>query len=147
MLDLQTISDRIEIDDLITSYTRAVDTLDWARFDTVFTPDATIDYTASGGIRGTRDEVREWLSQTLPMFSNMQHYVAQKEVTLYDDAADVRVYLLNPMQIAQPDGSRWHMDFGGYYLHRLVRTPDGWRSRELVEELAWDRKPPRPASA
>ena len=31
MLDLQTISDRIEIDDLITRYTRSVDTLDWDR--------------------------------------------------------------------------------------------------------------------
>jgi hypothetical protein len=71
----------------------------------------------------------------------MQHYVAQKEVRLDGDAAEVRVYLMNPMQITQPDGSTWHMDVGGYYLHRLVRTPDGWRSRELVEELAWDRKP------
>ena len=61
MLDLQTISDRIEIDDLITRYTRSVDTLDWERFNTVFTPDATIDYTASGGKKGTRDEVRDWL--------------------------------------------------------------------------------------
>jgi hypothetical protein len=33
------------------------------------------------------------------------------------------------------------MDVGGYYVHQLVRTPDGWRSRELVEELAWERKP------
>jgi hypothetical protein len=140
MLDLQEISDRIEIDDLITTYTRAVDTLDWARFDTVFTPDATIDYTASGGIRGTRDEVREWLSQTLPMFSTMQHYVCQKEVALHGDTAEARVYLMNPMAIAQPDGSAWRMEVGGYYLHQLVRTPVGWRSRELVEELAWDRK-------
>jgi ketosteroid isomerase-like protein len=140
MLDLQTLSDRIEIDDLVTAYTRAVDTLDWERFDSVFTPDATIDYTASGGIRGTRDEVRDWLAQTLPMFSRMQHYVAQKEVALDGDSAQVRVYLLNPMQIAQPDGSMWQMDVGGYYVHQLVRTPEGWRSRELVEELAWDRK-------
>ena len=78
MLDLQTISDRIEIDDLITTYTRSVDTLDWDRFSTVFTEDATIDYTASGGQKGTRDEIRDWLAATLPMFSNMQHYVAQK---------------------------------------------------------------------
>ena len=88
MPDLQAISDRIEIDDLITSYTRAVDTLDWQRFDTVFTPDATIDYTASGGIKGTRDEVRDWLAQTLPMFSHMQHYVCQKEVALDGDHAE-----------------------------------------------------------
>jgi len=140
VLDLQTISDRIEIDDLITAYTRAVDTLDWARFDNVFTPDAVIDYTASGGVRGPRDEVRDWLAQTLPAFTRMQHYVAQKEVVLDGDIARVRVYLLNPMQIAQPDGSTWQLDVGGYYVHRLVRTPEGWRSRELVEELAWDRK-------
>lgn len=140
MLDLQTISDRIEIDDLITSYTRAVDTLDWPRYDAVFTPDATIDYTASGGMKGSRDEVRDWLAETLPMFSIMQHYVLQKEVTLDGDTAEVRVYLMNPMGISQPDGSTWRMEVGGYYVHQLVRTPDGWRSRELVEELAWDRK-------
>jgi hypothetical protein len=34
----------------------------------------------------------------------------------------------------------WRMEVGGYYVHQLVRTSDGWRSRELVEELAWDRK-------
>jgi ketosteroid isomerase-like protein len=139
MLDLQTISDRIEIDDLITTYTRSVDTLDWDRFTTVFTADATIDYTASGGQKGTRDEIRAWLAETLPMFSAMQHYVAQKEVQLDGDTAEVRVYLMNPMQIAQPDGGTWQLDFGGYYLHKLVRTSDGWRSRELVEEFAWKR--------
>jgi hypothetical protein len=139
MLDLQTISDRIEIDDLITTYTRAVDTLDWDRFSTVFTEDATIDYTASGGEKGTLPEIRAWLAETLPMFSAMQHYVAQKEVRLDGDTADVRVYLINPMQIAQPDGGTWQLDFGGYYLHKLVRTSDGWRSRELVEEFAWKR--------
>ena len=141
MLDQQGLSDRIEIDDLITSYTRAVDTLDWVRFDAVFTEDATIDYTASGGIKGTRDEVRDWLAETLPMFSAMQHYVAQKEVRLDGDTAEVRVYLMNPMQITQPDGSTWQMDVGGYYIHQLVRTPEGWRSRQLVEELAWKRTP------
>lgn len=140
MLDLQTISDRIEIDDLITSYTRAVDTLDWHRYDDVFTADATIDYTSSGGIKGTRDEVRDWLAETLPMFSKMQHYVCQKEVTLDGDRAVVRVYLMNPMAITQPDGSLWRMEVGGFYVHQLVRTSNGWRSRELVEEMVWDRK-------
>jgi hypothetical protein len=140
MLDLQTVSDRIEIDDLITEYTRSVDTLDWTRFDTVFTPDATIDYTASGGIKGTRDEVRDWLAETLPMFSKMQHYVCQKEVTLDGDSAVARIYLFNPMEITQPDGSAWRMEVGGSYLHQLVRTPEGWRSRELIEEISWDRK-------
>ena len=140
MLDLQTISDRIEIDDLIMTYTRSVDTLDWARFDTVFTPGATIDYTASGGLKGTRDEMRDWLAETLPMFSKMQHYICQKEVTIDGDTAVARIYLFNPMEITQPDGSAWRMEVGGCYLHQLVRTSEGWRSRELIEEIIWDRK-------
>lgn len=141
MLDVQTISDRLEIDDLVTAYTRAIDTMEWDRLDEVFTPDAYLDYTATGGIEGHYPEVKQWLADTLPMFGAMQHFVMQKEVLLDGDMAQVRVYLLNPMMIDQSDGSRWHMDVGGYYLHTLVRTPRGWRSRRLEEELVWDRKP------
>ena len=36
----------------LTSYTRAIDTGDWDRLDAVFTPDASIDYTSTGGIAG-----------------------------------------------------------------------------------------------
>ena len=49
-MDLQEISDRLEIADVLTRYTRAIDTGDWDKLDTVFTPDAEIDYTESGGI-------------------------------------------------------------------------------------------------
>jgi hypothetical protein len=141
VLDLQTISDRIEIDDLIMAYTTAVDTHAWDRLDEVFTPEARLDYTATGGIAGSFPEVKAWLAETLPIFSGMQHYVAQKEVRLAGDEAHVRAYMLNPLVIDQPDGSRWHMDVGGVYVHDLVRTSDGWRSRQLVEELLWERRP------
>ena len=42
----QQISDRLEIEALLTRYTRAIDTGEWDRLDDVFTPDAQIDYTA-----------------------------------------------------------------------------------------------------
>jgi hypothetical protein len=141
MLDLQTISDRIEIDDLITTYTRAIDTGNWDLLDEVFTPDAHVDYTATGGTKGTYPEMKQWLADTLPMFSARQHFVCQKEVTLHGDEAEVRAYLLNPMILPQADGSSFHMDIGAYYLHKLIRTEAGWRSRELSEEFVWDRKP------
>src|SRR4051812_50064491 len=80
MLDAQRLSDRIEIDDLLTSYTVAVDTGDWDRLDEVFTPDARIDYTATGGIAGEFPEVKKWLGETPPaFFSGTQHYVTQKD--------------------------------------------------------------------
>ena len=44
-LSLQEISDRIQINDLLVRYTVAIDTQDWKLLDTVFLPDATVDYT------------------------------------------------------------------------------------------------------
>ena len=52
-LSLQEISDRIEIEDLLQRYTAAIDAKDWELLATVFTPDATLDYTSSGGAGGS----------------------------------------------------------------------------------------------
>jgi SnoaL-like domain len=139
MLDLQTISDRLEIDDLITCYTRAIDTGEWDRLDEVFTDDARIDYTATGGIEGRYPVVKAWLAENLPMFPRRQHIVAQKEVTLDGDRADVTAYFFNPMVLPQRDGTELLWEFGGLYRHTLVRTEHGWRSCALMEELVWKR--------
>jgi hypothetical protein len=84
--------------------------------------------------------VKAWLAGTLPAFTAMQHFVTQKEVHLAGDEATVRAYFLNPLVIDREDGSRWQMDVGGIYVHALVRTVDGWRSRRLVEEVLWHRQ-------
>jgi hypothetical protein len=139
VLDLRQLSDRIEIADLLTSYTRAVDTGDWDRLDTVFTPDARIDYTATGGIQGTFAEVKAWLAEVLPVFARRQHVIGQSEVVLDGDAATVVAYFLNPMVSVGDDGAERLFACGGYYHHGLVRTPAGWRSRLLTQELAWTR--------
>ena len=140
MLDAQTLSDRVEIDDLLTTYTMAIDGADWDALDRVFTADAHIDYTASGGTSGPFPEVKAWLAEMLPMFTGMQHLLGQKRVEIDGDEAAVRAYFYNPMAMAREDGTTWHLDIAGVYVHSLVRTPDGWRSRRLVEELLWDRR-------
>ena len=139
-MDLQSLGDRVAIDDLLTSYTVAIDSHDWDRLDTVFTPDAHLDYTASGGLAGSFAEMKAWLAETLPMFTGMQHFVTQKDVRLAGDEATVRAYFLNPLVIDREDGTRWQMDVGGVYAHDLVRTDGGWRSRRLVEEVLWHRQ-------
>jgi hypothetical protein len=141
MVDARTLSDRLEIDDLLTTYTMAIDEGDWDALDQVFTPDAHLDYSASGGTVGAFPEVKAWLAEMLPIFAGMQHLLGQKKVVIRGDEADVRAYFYNPMVIDQPDGAKWHLDIAGVYVHSLVRTPDGWRSRRLVEELLWERKP------
>lgn len=141
-MDLQVLTDRLQIDDLLTTYTRAIDTGDWGRLDTVFTPDAEIDYTSTGGIAGCYPVVKAWLAENLPMFPRRQHVLGQKEVALVGEPATgarVTAYFLNPMVLPQADGSELLWEFGGLYHHDLVRTPDGWRSARLVEELCWKR--------
>ena len=141
-MDVRTLADRLEIDDLLTSYTRAIDTGDWDRLDTVFTPDAEIDYTSTGGIAGRFPEVKAWLAENLPMFPRRQHVLGQKEVVLDGDpvgSARVTAYFLNPMVLPQADGSELLWEFGGLYHHTFLRTPDGWRSRRLHEEIVWKR--------
>jgi hypothetical protein len=134
---VQELSDRVAIDDLLTRYTIAVDAAEWELLDTVFTPDARIDYTSAGGIAGSRSEIKEWLALALAAFPVRQHLLGNKRVTLDGDTASVRAYFFNPMYLQNPDGSRRYAPGGGYYNHTLVRTSEGWRSQELVEEEVW----------
>ena len=141
-MDLQQISDRLEIHDVLTRYTRAVDEGTWDLLDTVFTPDAQIDYTETGGMAGTFPEAKKWLAETLPaFFTATLHTIGQVSIE-YDesgDQADVIAYFDNPMLMRAGEGATTVVEVGGKYHHRMVRTADGWRSKRLHEELVWKR--------
>ena len=136
-LSIQEISDRIEIDDLLTRYTVAIDTKDWGLLDTCFVPDAKLDYTQTGGIEGEYPAVREWLEKALSVFPVTVHYISNSTVELDGDAANARTYVINPMGFQNPDGSMHMFTVGGYYVDKLVRTDSGWRIRERMEESAF----------
>ncbi|MFD1932092.1 nuclear transport factor 2 family protein [Nonomuraea mangrovi] len=44
---------------------------------------------------------------------------------------------LAPSREMTAAGAKGFCQGGGWYRHRMIRTPDGWRSRELVEEQSW----------
>ena len=136
-LSLQEISDRIEIQDLLVRYTRAIDEKDWALLDRVFTPDAELDYTSAGGIKGSYPEVRKWLETALSVFPTTVHYVTNSEIHLEGDTAKGRTAVFNPMVFRNPDGSPHQFNVGAYYVDELVRTDEGWRIRRRTEEQAF----------
>ena len=138
-MDLAQISDRLEIEALLTRYTRAIDTGGWDRLDDVFTPDADIDYTASGGIAAPYAAIKPWLAEMLPIFPRRMHTLGQIDSDVDGDTATVAAYFHNPMVLPQEEGEGLLVEFGGIYHHELVRTPDGWRSRRLLEEIIWKR--------
>lgn len=135
---VQELSDRLEIDDLLTRYATGVDRKDWDLWETCFTPDARIDYTAFGGIAGDVKEVRAWLEKTMDMFLMSQHMILNKEISLDGDTATSRAGFYNPMALPIDDGEQRLLFFeGGYYCDRLRRTGDGWRIEERVEEFSY----------
>lgn len=140
-VDLQEISDRMEITDVITRYTRAIDSGDWDKLDTVFTDDAQIDYTESGGINAPFAEVKPWLAEMLPaFFPERMHTIGQVEITFDGpDEAAVCAYFDNPMPLDDGKGGTRIVEVGGMYHHDVVRTPYGWRSRRLHEQVVWKR--------
>jgi len=136
-LSLQEISDRIEIHDLLVRYSHAIDTRDFDGLDSVFTPDAFIDYSSMGGAKGSLPEIKEFLRKAMAQFSGFQHMIANSMIELRGDTATGRTMCHNPMVLTRPDG-RTHVFYCGlWYVDRLVRTPAGWRIRERVEEKCY----------
>jgi hypothetical protein len=134
---LQAISDRLEIEDVLTRYAWSIDTGNFDGLDDVFTPDASVDYTSAGGIKGAYPEVKAWLASVLPHFPAYQHLVTNKDIQLDGDRATSRSGFYNPMQQSAEGGGTSLFFVGGEYHDKLVRTPAGWRISERVEKTVW----------
>lgn len=120
------LSDRLEIDDLITAYSYAIDFHAWDELDDIFTADATLDFTATGGEAGDLRTMKAWLARTLSMFAGHQHLVATSQIVLDGDRATGRSLCHNPMYL-DADGQRQVLFVGLWYVDDFVRTDLGWR--------------------
>jgi ketosteroid isomerase-like protein len=140
-MDLQRVSDELEIASVLHRYARAVDTCDWDLLRSLFTDDAMLDYSSVGGPAAGRDEVCAWLERSLPLMPMTQHFITNIEADIDGDTAMVRAMFYNPMLLP---GASETSACGGYYQHVMVRTASGWRSRQLREENLWFDNPPSP---
>ena len=136
-MTLERLIDRQEIDDLLTRYATAVDTKDWDLYETCFTEDAFIDYESAGGIKGKRPEVRAWLEKVMVIFPMTQHVVCNRVIEIDGDKATARSVFYNPMALPGEGKAQSLFIDGGYYNDQLVRTADGWRITERIEESSY----------
>ena len=133
------ISDRLEIQEILVKYCTAIDNKHYDTLDSVFSEDAILDYTSAGGIRGTLSEAKEWLSNVLSLFEITQHIAGNFIIEIEGDQATSRCSFYNPMGLkpSSPDEPVTMLFFGGYYNDKLLRTDNGWRITERVEESTW----------
>ena len=138
--------DRLAIEDVIVRYTIAIDEKDWDLLDTVFTPDAHLDYSSSApGVDDANADyptVKGWLQMALSIFSMTQHMVGKTYIRSWDgDTAQCTTQFHNPMGMPVDDdgkfdsnGSHLHLFYvGGWYHDTVLRTPDGFRIIKKVE--------------
>jgi hypothetical protein len=131
---LQTLSDQCEIRALIVRYSNALDARRFEWLDELFTPDAWLDYRATGGIAARYPAVRNWLPPAVGVFPHMCHLVGNISVELAGNSARARTLCLNPVEVPLPQGGTQVMFLGMWYRDALVRTPRGWRMTERVQE-------------
>jgi 3-phenylpropionate/cinnamic acid dioxygenase small subunit len=140
---LSELAERAAIVDLLATYALAVDTKDWDLYESVFAEDAVIDYTSSGGVRGSRQEARKWVSEALQPFTMTQHLVTNHHIDLDGDTASCRCDFFNPMGLPDSTGELKVFFVGGVYHDRLRRTAQSWLITERVEQMLWTKGLPR----
>jgi hypothetical protein len=141
-LTIHDISDRFEINDLLVRYCYAVDDRDWDSYQKVFTPDAVIDDTITGGVRSSVEDHIVFMKKALAKIKISQHAISTVLLTVHENEANTRVHCSCPMVVDVGDGKTQVFFQGLWYRHKLVRTPDGWRIKELVEEGYWNHNVP-----
>ena len=139
MLSLQEISDRMEIQDLLNHYSHWLDLQEWDKLAGVFTPDAHVDYSEMGGSKGNLEETIAFLKMAMPNFSSYYHMVSNIVIDFDADGntARTRTICHNPMVIDKGDGDTHVFFCGLWYRDVVVRTPEGWRIKERVEEKSY----------
>ena len=141
MTNRDRVIDRMSIITNLRRYAYAIDDRDFATVRSLFTRDAHLDYTSSGGPAGPRDEVVDWIEQGLGMVGPTQHLVSNEIVALDGSGAQSRCYLFNPLLSADEPPTNVLL-LGGEYNDRWRRGPEGWRIVERTHTVLWTRNLP-----
>ncbi|MER5260613.1 nuclear transport factor 2 family protein [Actinosynnema sp. NPDC002837] len=130
------IADRLEIADLSTRLARLLDEKRWEDAGTVFTDDVAVHSPRGGVLRGLA-EVVAFLRRDDVEDQQTQHTTTDLLVDVEGDhataSANSTVYLYRA-------GQAPHFTGGLRQRYRAVRTPVGWRLREVRITPAWTRE-------
>jgi len=118
------VDDREAIKQLKARYFRTMDTKDWAGMRRVFTDDAVVDTTASGGSRiEGADAFMEFLSTTLKDVVTV-HHGHMPEIELTSPTTARGIWAMQDV-LKWPNGME--MRGYGHYHETYHLTADGWR--------------------
>lgn len=139
-MDERSLSDQLAVQRVLYDYAWGCDHGDWELLGSVFTADARLDYSSTGGPAGGREEVVRWLRESLSPLV-IQHVVSNFRIDVIGDAAEGTAMFFTAVQIPGLDSM---LTTGGYYDLAFRRESGGWKIELLVEDNRW-MSPKRPA--
>ena len=125
--------DLLDIQRLLSDYAWGCDEGDWALLRSVFSDDAELDYSSTGGPAGGRDEVVAWLESSLSGI-RIQHVVSNFRIDVTGDSAAGKAMFFTTVHL---DGLDQPLTTGGYYDLGFVRTDGRWLIHRLNEDNRW----------
>ena len=131
---MSAVADKMEIRELLFKYALMADKGLWEMQDSIFSANATIDYTSvgKGGTLGPSREMLSWLRDALKHSTTRYHFISNEIIEVDGDKATCTCLFSSPMDLNEPGQPALMMTNSGYYHDKLVRTPQGWRIYERV---------------
>lgn len=131
--------DRALIADLLARYSWALTDRNWDAWRSVFTSDASVDYSTAGGPVGSPSQAADTFSTMMSGFDISLSSGGNVTIDFVDsDTATVRSIYTMMMRIPGTDGSApTYMQASGWYQDSMRRTADGWRIHNRFEQLAY----------
>jgi hypothetical protein len=135
----QQIDDWRAIEQVLYTYSWMVDKRQWDLIDQVFSADATIDYSSTGGPgKIPHRDALKWLDGALKPWPINMHDITNIMPQINGDRARCRCYFHAPMGRPKSGGGYFAQEIvinAGFYHDQLVRTDKGWRIAERVCEM------------
>ncbi len=135
-MNVQEISDRLEIIDVMSNYAASLDARDWELWRSIFVDELIFDLSAWNGIEPRpldTNRVVAGQARTFAEFAVTQHFITNHRITLDGDKARVVAHMRaehwleggsGPAGASAGEGTLRYTMFG-YYDDDLVRTEDG----------------------
>lgn len=139
MPDLQELSDKQEIAEVVLRYCRGVDRLDLAAVRACYHDDGIDHHT---GFSGDADAYVAWLDTVLRRFSGTMHFIGNQLVEVWGDVARCESYGMAHHWGDPVDDASLNFTSGFRYVDRMERRAGVWKVAERWAVREWTRLVP-----
>ncbi|MEM1103589.1 MAG: nuclear transport factor 2 family protein [Pseudomonadota bacterium] len=126
--------DKLEIQELLSRYCRAVDRLDFEILREIFDEAATVELGKfhKGDVEGFIGVAKTFMGS----MERTSHALANCIIEIDGDEAGSETYV-SAHHVLDEEGSLFELIVGARYLNRFVRRSDGWRISHHTEVMDW----------